>query len=117
MMLTQRFAPEDTRREGAFLWNYAGMNVGFFVGFTAAGYFQATESYSRLFIFATLGNFVAIVLAALTWKTLDGPATRRCSRRAPGSSGCACSRASASSWGWCRWSGSSSSTPTRPRRW
>src|SRR5437870_10265303 len=24
MMLTQRFTPEDPRREGAFLWNYAG---------------------------------------------------------------------------------------------
>jgi POT family proton-dependent oligopeptide transporter len=70
MMLTQRFTPEDPRREGAFLWNYAGMNVGFFVGFSAAGHFQATESYSSLFIFATIGNFVAIVLAALTWKTL-----------------------------------------------
>src|SRR3546814_5909115 len=23
MMLTQRFAPDDSRREGAFLWNYA----------------------------------------------------------------------------------------------
>jgi proton-dependent oligopeptide transporter, POT family len=70
MMLTQRFTPEDPRREGAFLWNYAGMNVGFFVGFAVAGYFQGTESYSSLFIFATLGNFVAIVLALLTWKTL-----------------------------------------------
>jgi len=70
MMLTQRFAPEDARREGAFLWNYAGMNVGFFIGFAVAGYYQATESYARLFIFATLGNFLAIVLAALTWKTL-----------------------------------------------
>src|SRR5690348_9261580 len=40
MMLTQRFAPEDTRREGAFLWNYAGMNIGFFIGFTGAGHFQ-----------------------------------------------------------------------------
>jgi len=70
MMLTQRFAPEDPRREGAFLWNYAGMNVGFFVGFSVAGYFQGTQSYSSLFIFATLGNFVAIVLAALSWKTL-----------------------------------------------
>src|SRR5437899_2731441 len=37
MMLTQRFTPEDPRREGAFLWNYAGMNVGFFVGFSVAG--------------------------------------------------------------------------------
>jgi POT family proton-dependent oligopeptide transporter len=70
MMLTQRFTPEDPRREGAFLWNYAGMNVGFFVGFSAAGYFQATQSYSSLFIFATLGNFVAIVLAMSMWKTL-----------------------------------------------
>jgi proton-dependent oligopeptide transporter, POT family len=70
MMLTQRFTPEDPRREGAFLWNYAGMNVGFFVGFSVAGYFQATESYASLFIFATLGNFVAIVLALISWKTL-----------------------------------------------
>ena len=70
MMLTQRFTPEDPRREGAFLWNYAGMNVGFFVGFSVAGYFQATESYASLFIFATLGNFMAIVLALFNWKTL-----------------------------------------------
>ncbi|HEX4666349.1 MAG TPA: oligopeptide:H+ symporter [Chthoniobacterales bacterium] len=75
MMLTQRFAPEDPRREGAFLWNYAGMNVGFFVGFAAAGYFQATESYASLFIFATLGNFGAIVIALLTWKTLADRST------------------------------------------
>src|SRR5438552_5129242 len=70
IMLTQRFTPDDPRREGAFLWNYAGMNVGFFVGFSAAGYFQATQSYSSLFIFATLGNFVAIILALSMWKTL-----------------------------------------------
>ncbi len=70
MMLTQRFTSDDPRREGAFLWNYAGMNVGFFVGFTVAGYFQGTESYASLFIFATLGNFVAIVLALFSWKTL-----------------------------------------------
>lgn len=70
MMLTQRFTPEDPRREGAFLWNYAGMNVGFFVGFSAAGYFQGTESYSSLFIFATLGNFIAIILAFFNWKAL-----------------------------------------------
>src|SRR5438132_7898436 len=46
------------------------MNVGFFVGFSVAGYFQATESYSSLFIFATLGNFVAIILALFNWTTL-----------------------------------------------
>ena len=70
MMLTQRFAPEDERREGAFLWNYAGMNIGFFVGFTVAGHYQLTESYPSLFIFATLGNFGAIVLALLFWRSI-----------------------------------------------
>ncbi len=70
MMLTQRFKPDDIRREGAFLWNYAGMNIGFFVGFTAAGYYQKTENYSALFIFATIGNFVAIIIALAFWKML-----------------------------------------------
>src|SRR5436309_1324627 len=44
--------------------------MGVFGAFSVAGHFQATESYSKLFIFATVGNFVAIVLAALTWRTL-----------------------------------------------
>src|SRR6516162_6449808 len=70
MMLTQRFTPEDPRRESAFLWNYAGMNVGFFVGFSVAGHFQATEAYSPLFVFATVGNFLAIVLTLFNWKVL-----------------------------------------------
>ncbi|WP_338556568.1 oligopeptide:H+ symporter [Erwinia sp. E_sp_B04_7] len=70
MMLTQRFAPDDNRRESAFLWNYAGMNLGFFIGFTGAGYFQLTEHYKSLFLFATLGNAVAIVISLLRWKIL-----------------------------------------------
>jgi POT family proton-dependent oligopeptide transporter len=70
MMLTQRFAPDDTRRESAFLWNYAGMNVGFFMGFSGAGYFQQSLDYSNMFVFASLGNLVSIALAAFNWKTL-----------------------------------------------
>ena len=70
MMLTQRFTPEDPRREAAFLWNYAGMNVGFFIGFIVAGYYQETQSYSTLFTFATLGNAVAIALCAYYWRSL-----------------------------------------------
>jgi POT family proton-dependent oligopeptide transporter len=70
MMLTQRFAPEDQRRESAFLWNYAGMNIGFFIGFSVAGHYQETEAYSPLFVFATVGNFLAIVLALINWKVL-----------------------------------------------
>ncbi|MGE5731750.1 MAG: peptide MFS transporter, partial [Gemmatimonas sp.] len=70
---------EDDRRESAFLWNYAGMNVGFFIGFAVAGHYQLTESYSSLFLFATVGNFLAIVLAALNWtrlKDLNTPLLR-----------------------------------------
>ena len=70
MMLTQRFTPEDSRREGAFLWNYAGMNLGFFIGFAVAGHYQLSENYTSLFLFATIGNFAAIVLAAFNWKSL-----------------------------------------------
>src|SRR6516162_2966981 len=70
MMLTQRFTPEDERRESAFLWNYAGMNIGFFIGFSVAGHYQETEAYSPLFVFATVGNFLAIVLTLFNWKVL-----------------------------------------------
>ena len=83
MMLTQRFAPQDIRRESAFMWNYAGMNVGFFVGFSAAGHYQLTESYASLFMFATIGNLLSILITAFNWsalKDLNTPlldATRR----------------------------------------
>ena len=43
-MLTQRFYPEDPRREGGFPLELRRMNIGFFVGFAVAGHFQATES-------------------------------------------------------------------------
>lgn len=70
MMLTQRFAPDDHRRESAFLWNYAGMNLGFFMGFSVAGYFQLTEDYRTLFLFATLGNVLAIIATLFFWPIL-----------------------------------------------
>src|SRR5262249_56792756 len=63
MMLTQRFAPEDERRESAFLWNYAGMNIGFFIGFSVASHYQETAASFPLFVFATLAKFSAIALA------------------------------------------------------
>ncbi|WP_046791878.1 oligopeptide:H+ symporter [Tatumella morbirosei] len=68
MMLTQRFTPDDPRRESAFLWNYAGMNLGFFIGFTVAGYYQLSADYEALFLFATSGNLIAILLTFIYWK-------------------------------------------------
>src|SRR6201997_2727560 len=70
MMLTQRFTPDDPRREGAFLWNYAGMNVGFFIGIWVAGFLYDAERWGTMFTFATVGNFGAIVLAFLCWRLL-----------------------------------------------
>jgi POT family proton-dependent oligopeptide transporter len=69
-MLTQLFKPDDKRREAAFLWNYSGMNVGFFVGFSVSGYLQLQNAYQELFLFASIGNFIALILTALKWKTL-----------------------------------------------
>lgn len=75
MMLTQRFTPEDNRRESAFLWNYAGMNLGFFIGFSVSGYFQLTENYHQLFLLTTLGNITTIVLTLVFWKQLKDIST------------------------------------------
>lgn len=69
-MLTQRFAPADTRRETAFLWNYAGMNIGFFVGFTLSGMFQLTQNYQRLFLLSSLGNLIALIICLYCWHQL-----------------------------------------------
>ncbi len=75
MMLTQRFSPEDNRRESAFLWNYAGMNLGFFIGFSISGYFQLSENYHQLFLLTTLGNIFAVILTLVFWKQLKDIST------------------------------------------
>jgi POT family proton-dependent oligopeptide transporter len=69
-MLTQLFQPNDKRREAAFLWNYSGMNVGFFVGFTVSGYYQLQHGYHELFLLSSLGNLIALIITACKWKSL-----------------------------------------------
>jgi POT family proton-dependent oligopeptide transporter len=69
-MLTQLFQPSDHRREAAFLWNYSGMNVGFFVGFSVSGYFQLKHGYHQLFLLSSLGNLIALLITGLKWKSL-----------------------------------------------
>ena len=70
MMVTQRFEPTDLRREGAFLWNYAGMNVGFFAGFTVAGHYQLKQDFGTLFTLATVGNLGALLIAGFNWRAI-----------------------------------------------
>lgn len=69
-MLTQRFSPEDTRRETIFLMNYAGMNIGFFVGFSLSGAFQLIQNYECLFLMSSLGNLIALMICLYCWDQL-----------------------------------------------
>lgn len=69
-MLTQLFQPNDKRRESAFLWNYSGMNLGFFVGFSMSGYFQLKGDYHQLFLISSLGSVIALIITAFKWKLL-----------------------------------------------
>lgn len=74
-MLTQLFTPEDHRRETAFLWNYAGMNIGFFIGFSLSGIFQITQNYQQLFLLSSLGNLIALLICLLFWQQLTDKQT------------------------------------------
>lgn len=69
-MVTQLFEPDDKRRESAFLWNYSGMNIGFFIGFSLGGYFHLEENYHQLFLLSALGNALAVILVMFNWKKL-----------------------------------------------
>ncbi len=69
-MVTQLFEPDDKRREAAFLWNYSGMNVGFFVGFSIGGYFHLHHAYRELFLLSGFGNLIALAMTFYNWKIL-----------------------------------------------
>lgn len=69
-MVTQLFEPDDKRRETAFLWNYSGMNIGFFFGFSISGYFHLHQAYQQLFLLSGLGSLIALILTIYNWSTL-----------------------------------------------
>jgi POT family proton-dependent oligopeptide transporter len=69
-MLTQLFDPHDKRRESAFLWNYSGMNLGFFIGFSVSGIFQIDQNFHMLFLLSSVGSLISFVLTFWRWKYL-----------------------------------------------
>lgn len=69
-MVTQLFEPDDKRREAAFLWNYSGMNIGFFIGFAIGGYFHLNYAYTELFVLSAMGNLIALLLIFYNWSIL-----------------------------------------------
>lgn len=75
-MIAQLYQPSDKRREYAFLWNYSGMNIGFFIGVTIAGLYQIKQDFHALFLLTSLGNIVALALLFLNWKKLQDVGTQ-----------------------------------------
>lgn len=69
-MVTQLFEENDNSREKAFLWNYSGMNLGFFLGLTISGYFELSQNYSWLFLCGAIGNIGALLIMLIKWKLL-----------------------------------------------
>ena len=68
--LNQLFEPDDLTREKAFLWNYSGMNIGYFLGFTISGIFEIGGTYRHLFLLCALFNVVTMVILLTSWKKL-----------------------------------------------
>ncbi|MDE5018852.1 MFS transporter, partial [Francisella tularensis subsp. holarctica] len=66
----QQFENNYGDRESAFFWNFAGMNIGFFFGFTISGIYQGKKSYNTLFLITTITNIIAYLLLATSCKTV-----------------------------------------------
>ncbi|MBF8263117.1 MAG: dtpA 1 [Parachlamydiales bacterium] len=74
-ILTQMFEAHDKRRESAFLWNHSGLNLGFIIGFTISGFFQLYKNFHSLFLFATFGSLISLLITILNWKYLADQGT------------------------------------------
>jgi POT family proton-dependent oligopeptide transporter len=74
-MLTQLYDSHDKRRESAFLWNYSGMNLGFFIGFSVSGALQLHQNFHPLFLFSCVGSLISCALAFWRWKYLADKGT------------------------------------------
>lgn len=69
-MVTNLFAPDDERREAAFLINYSGMNAFYFIGYTISGYYQLGEAYRSLFLCGSLASLITLILIVASWGVL-----------------------------------------------
>lgn len=70
MLVSQLFSPTDSRRETAFLWNYSGMNVGFLLGNSLAGFFQVSGDYHTLYLLTAASNVITLIVLCVNWKCL-----------------------------------------------
>lgn len=69
-MLTQRFSPQDNRRDKAFFFSYAAMNIGFCGGFFISGFFDYSNEYQKLFFLSIFPNLITLILMTTSWRYL-----------------------------------------------
>ena len=77
-MLTQQCGDSDQQRETAFFINYCAMNIGFFTGFLASGYYELLSNYQTLFYICNITNVATLVILIFSWKFIvdkDTPLT------------------------------------------
>ena len=69
MLVSQLFNQDDVeKRQTGFLWNYSGMNIGFIVGFSLAGYYQIHVNYAMLFTITAINNLFALGILLSRWR-------------------------------------------------
>lgn len=70
-ILTQRFAPDDNRRDRAFFFSYSAMNVGFCAGFIISGFFDYSNHYQTLLYASIIPNLITILFMWGCWSNLN----------------------------------------------
>ncbi len=69
-ILSQRFQPDDDRRDKAFFLSYAAMNVGFFAGYISSGFYDYSNDYQQLFYIGVLANVLTLLFMIFSWRNL-----------------------------------------------
>lgn len=70
-ILTQRFAPDDNRRDKAFFFSYSAMNVGFCAGYIISGFFDYSNQYQALLYASIIPNVITLFLMWGYWSNLN----------------------------------------------
>ncbi|HAT1815653.1 oligopeptide:H+ symporter [Legionella pneumophila serogroup 1] len=70
-ILTQRFAPDDNRRDKAFFYSYSAMNAGFCAGYIISGFFDYSNQYETLLYASIIPNVITLVLMCGYWSDLN----------------------------------------------
>jgi len=72
-ILVSRFGNDkldSKKRESASFISYCFMNIGFLLGFTISGHYEAISNYNNIFIIGNVFNVIAIMLIYSNWDNI-----------------------------------------------